>query len=783
MKKNTILFITMLGFMLHAVAQQVPLKGVVTVQNSKTYTGKTQYVKNAEVEHTNAKNAKTKDVTGDDGKFLLSIKGVELNTQTQIALTLHGEYGDYVVVNEKELRDITLGRLAPISVYVCKKGDLEQRQAEMVGINMRKLEERLEKDKNRLQKELNELRAKNDYLNVRYTEIKDSLNVISDNIDKAFERIKEYAKTMTLENLDDRDENYVKAYNCFSRGELDSVFHYLSEYELELKYQKVLQLQQEAQKEKELATILTESARQKEELSENTLNELTKEWLLLARTANMQNDYEKTQLYYGKILHADPTNTDIMLEFADYLQKIQEYEKAEPYYVQCLEINRTFVLENPNNYLPKLAKTLNSLGYVHYSKSDFVNASKAYKEALTIFRTLAEDEGSESTLSAVASILVNLGILHSDSKEHSMALPEFEEAFSIFKKLAEEHTNPDHLSGVAKTLLYIASSHMDLNELTSALQEFDESVKIFRELAAENPKHLHYLAVALQRRAVFHYYKRDYPLALQDNQDALQIYRALANENPKTYLSLLAGLLNNLATMRGDLEEYSTALSEYEESLKIRRELAAEQPVIFLPALANTLANYGRINRVLEKYQFALEQYEEALKIRRDFAAENPKAHNVYVAMLLTNLADLQSVTNKYSDAIQSYEESFKMFNEIYPVLPQGYLPFFAVSYADLSKCYLYNKEYTQTERYARMALDIDSNASIAKLNLAHALLFQNHLPEAENLYIELSKTVDEEGENYTKMIYDDFDAFEKAGIIPEERKMDVEKIKNTINN
>jgi hypothetical protein len=84
---------------------------------------------------------------------------------------------------------------------------------------------------------------------------------------------------------------------------------------LDIKHQKILQLQQEAKKEKELAAILTESAKQKEEFTENSLNELIKEWLLLARTADMQNDYEKVKKYY----------------------------------LQCLEVYRTLAVETPHD--------------------------------------------------------------------------------------------------------------------------------------------------------------------------------------------------------------------------------------------------------------------------------------------------------------------------------------------------------------------------------------------------------------------------------------------------
>jgi tetratricopeptide (TPR) repeat protein len=317
--KNLLFLIAILGITTPSIAQQTFLKGVVTVQNSKTNTGQTQYVKNAKISHPNAKN----DVTTDDeGKFMLDITGLKQNIQTKIDVILHGAYGEYVVVNEKELQNITIGRETPVSVYICKKDELEQRQAEMVSVNMQKLEERTDANKKRLQKELEDLKSKNDYLNVRYGEIKDSLDVISKNIDKTFERIKEYARIMALENLDDRDENYVKAYGCFSRGELDSVFYYLQEEELELKHQKILQLQKESKKEKELSEILTESAKIKVEYTNKSLNRLMKEWLLQARIYSMKNDYEKTIFYYEKMIEADPLNVLwILMEDFDELEE------------------------------------------------------------------------------------------------------------------------------------------------------------------------------------------------------------------------------------------------------------------------------------------------------------------------------------------------------------------------------------------------------------------------------------------------------------------------------
>jgi len=735
MKQTHILFITLILSILQTNAQ-IPLKGAVSVQNSKTNTGQTEYVSNAQVACDKKAQPKTSD---SKGEFTLEVTGRQ-NEQIAISVVPKGKYENYVVVNEKEINDLTLGRVTPVSVYICLKGDLELRQAEMVGINMRKFEERMETDKKRLQKELDALRAKNDYMNNRYSEIKDSLDVINKNIDNAFERIKEYAKNMTLENLDDRDENYVKAYNCFARGELDSVSYYLSDNDLELKHQKVLQLQKEAKQENELAAILTESAKAKTEFSENSLNELIKEWLLLAHTADMQNNYEKAKTYYEKTINADTSNVKNLFEYANYLHKIKEYANAEKYYRKCLEIYWTSERENPKTHLPDIAETLNYLALIHKAVNEYTTALKECEEALEIHRGLAEKDPN-TFLPDVATTLNTLANLHSNTGEHQKASAEYAEALKIRRKLANE--NPKlFLSDVAITLNNLAILHAANKEDTKALEEYEEALKICRELA---------------------------------------------NEDPKTYLPNVAMTLNNLANVHITVKEYPKALEEYTEALKIRRKLADENPKTYLSNVATTLNNLGTLHSTIKEYPKALEEFEEVLEIYRNLVVENPKAYTSYVAKTLNNLAILHKNINKYPQALEELEEALEIYKTLAHENPQVYLSDLTTTsnnllntHGALSWEYLLTKEYAQSEQSARYALKLDS-ASLAKINLAHALLLQNHFPEAEKIYKELSQTIYENNETYTQMLLEDFEALDAAAAIPEERKGNVEKIKEIL--
>jgi len=820
----TVFFLSPFSF-LPLSAQQVQLKGVVTVQNSKTYTGKTQFVKNAEVEHVNQNNAKAKDITGDDGKFTLNIKGAGANTQTQINVTPFGEFADYVVVNEKELKDITLGRLTPVSVFVCKKGELEKRQAEMVGINMRKLEEKMEADKKRLQKELDAIRANNDYLNVRYSQIKDSLDIISKNIDNAFERIKEYAKTMTLENLDDRDENYVKAYACFSRGVLDSVSYYLQEHELDLKYQKIVQLQQESKKEKELAAVLTESAKAKDEFTENSLNELIKEWLLLARTADMQNDYEKAMNFYEKVIQADSLNADIIFEYANYLMEIEMYEKAKEYYFHCLEFFRKNALELPNKYLPLVALTLNNLGLLYRINYELSDALPKFEEALKIHRELASENFKENFRGVVLSlkniadwyyitnhfsealqkyeeslkicrefatensneysllvpVLNSIGAIHCDNHDYYDALPLYEESLMISRKLADDSPK-EYILYLVWSLKNIVDLYISIDEPLEALPKCEEALQISRELARENPKkYLREVTEALINLSVIHHKAGNLSEAITVSKEALEIQRKLVADNPKVYLLYLTYNLNNFGNYLSDNEEYDKAMEAFNEALEIRRELAVNNPKVFVSEVAGVISNIACLYFSMGEYLDALKRFEESLNIFRDLAIENPKVYLPEVAFTLSNLACVHLEAKNYDSSLKCLEESLRIYQKLAESNPMVYNNNWKDASLDISNFYLHTQEYAQAEQYARKALEIDKDYAEAKIKLAHALLFKNNISEAEQLYLELSQTLNEENETYSQTILENFDVLEKAGAIPQERKADVEKIREML--
>lgn len=93
-----------------------------------------------------------------------------------------------------------------------------------------------------------------------------------------------------------------------------------------------------------------------------------------------------------------------------------------------------------------------------------------------------------------------------------------------------------------------------------------------------------------------------------------------------------------------------------------------------------------------------------------------------------------------------------------------------ALSYTNLSGVKIQTKDFIKAEDFARKAIELDNDLMVAHRNLADALLLQGKYQDAKEIYLLYKDYFMETGLG--------FEEKEKDGIIPKERKTDVEKIK-----
>jgi tetratricopeptide (TPR) repeat protein len=441
-------------------------------------------------------------------------------------------------------------------------------------------------------------------------------------------------------------ENVVESFFC---GDIIIASQFLNEDTLTSNQDKHLQLIKEKLKLKEAYDKLEDNASEYKVKAQITI--------LNFETEDPESRFQKSIFYFEKgkksaeYTHRKNFYSGYLIEYANFLFKHNQFNRAEILYQENLQIKRSLTKENPFTYLPDIAITLDNLAKLHYTKNELVQAQDKYEEALEIKRVLAK-ENSHSFLSEVANILNNLAVLHYSKNEFGAAQGYYEEALKIRKSLAKEYPKM-YLPDLATMLNNLAVLLQDIDEFDSALEKHEEALQIRRALAKENPQmYLYHLAMTLDNLANLLSTKNELGQAQDKYEEVLQIRRSLAKNNPRTYLPYVAGTLNNLANLQRTKNEYGLAQCNYEEALQIYRELTKENPQVYLPDVAGTLNNLA--NLYLDKNQFepAQDSYEEALQIYRWLAEKNPKTFLPSVAMTTINLSIF------YLNAIQNKEKS-----------------------------------------------------------------------------------------------------------------------------
>ncbi len=327
---------------------------------------------------------------------------------------------------------------------------------------------------------------------------------------------------------------------------------------------------------------------------------------------------------------------------AGLYQNMDHYEKAENLYLQALEINKNIFGEEHQNY----ASSLNNLATLYYAMANYKKAKTLYLHALDITKKVLGEEHP-----VYATSLNNLAILYEDLGNYEVAKPLILKALEIRKKtLGEEHLD------YATSLNVLAGLYRANGEYEKAESMYLQAIEIFKKvLGEEHP----YYAFSLNNLAQLYQDLGNYKEAELLYLQALEIRKKTLGEEHLDY----AASLSSLAGFYSDIGNYQKAESLYIQGLEIMKKvLGTEHPscAIFLNSLAllyNTLGNYEKAET------FVL----QALIITKKVLGEE---HPNY-AFFLDNLAGLYTKMGNYEKAeplvIQGLEIKKKVFGEEHP--------------------------------------------------------------------------------------------------------------------
>ena len=254
---------------------------------------------------------------------------------------------------------------------------------------------------------------------------------------------------------------------------------------------------------------------------------------------------------------------------------------------------------------------------------------------------------------------------------------------------------------------------------------------------------------------------------------SIAIRKRLAADNPQAYGPDLASSYNNLAILYSDIQRFKESEEMYQSAITILERLAGDEPKLHLKKMAEMYYWLGRSKVSNNKYPEAIIQFERSLKFCKDIMKDETD-ESMYYYMYMDNLSRLYSL---YGND-KCYEMAYAYNAELLLALQTKYeedKDRWRTNYNEALIDHSFSAnllgKFKEGEQLSLKALKVDSTVHFAYANFAAALLFQGKVKEAEKVYSEYK------GEFKDKML-SEFAEFERLGIIPEERKGDVDRIK-----
>lgn len=718
--------------------QDAHLPGEVVEQNSKFNTGRVNYLSNVEIKSPGA----APQLSDMRGKFTLVFADKPFGDVARVYVSKN----NYEVVNDEELKKAAvMGRRSPLKVVLCQAGQLYENQMAYYRIARdaaleayRKRADVLEKEGREKDLLLAEMRLE---FNQEINTVADAYECLQKQLQDVEKQAKELADKFVAINLDDQSASYQRAYSAFLAKDIDGALMILDSVDLE---KRLATNTRENQKDSALIKERETSIASRNEQIRQDISQC----VFKARLHILKYEFEKAEQMFELALQYAPDDEGLMYEFACFLQKQNKFKTARNYYEKSLAARRVLVEKNPDEHLPGLAATLNSLGILLKANSEMAQAKALYEEALEIRRTLAE-KNPGVYLPDVAVTLNNLGILLRANNEMARAKAYHEEALEIRRALAKK--NPDaYLQDIAATLNNLGVLLNDNNEDAQAKALFEEALSIKRTLAEKNSDaYLSDLAVTLNNLGVIMKENNEMAQAKAFYKEALETYRGLAQKNPDAYLPYVAGILNNLGNLLTDKREINQAKVLYEEALEIYRNFAEENPDVYLKDVAMILNNLGVL--LVENNEIAPAKllFEQALETYRILAGKNPNVYLKDVAMCLNNLGALSYSNNELNLSKAFFEEALEIRRVLAKKNPDVYLPYVAMSLNNLGGLLMVNNEMAQARANYEEAIDICEtlaeknpgayNLDVVRTSINLSLSYKTFLEETGDLLLKKS--------------------------------------------
>ena len=244
-------------------------------------------------------------------------------------------------------------------------------------------------------------------------------------------------------------------------------------------------------------------------------------------------------LHISRELDDRQTEGTILSNIGMVYTALGQKKEARKHYREALSIFRE-VKENQ----VKSGRVLNSLGQIYSALGQRERAQKHYEEALHIFRELRDRNGEGITLNNLGKLYDNQWIEdEADQQEKERAGQYYEAAVRIFRELRDREEE-------GKSAIYLGLFYNGLGKKQEALVYYERALRLFREIGDQWET-----GTVLTNLGLLHDDMGQKEEALKHYEEALHVHRGVGNHGGEGRTLFSIGIL------AFELHRYDTALN------------------------------------------------------------------------------------------------------------------------------------------------------------------------------------------------------------------------------
>lgn len=721
---------------------------------------------NVTVECATANNLVISDSTGN---FTLTFNKLKMGDRMGLVTVKKREM---MVFNQHAVDEWSI-RKEPLCLILCDANEFDRQKQELIAIGKHEAEKKYEHKKSDLEKQL-----KASLIDRAQYEAK--LDTAYEELARLHKHIDEYADLFARIDESEIDTLAQQAMDLFKHGKVDEATRLFEQGNYLEKLKADNRTIQQADQLIETAKQVKAKAEEEKEMHLNSLKAQVEAY-------KTQNEWEKVGVLLKDL--ADELNTfESLFEYANFCQNQNAFNEAETYYLKALSIVRQLTKDNPQtyeseSYEPALAVVLSEFATLYFTDVHRLQKSETMLLEAIEIQTRLVKESPKAHEAQLAESLSRLAILYQKEGRFKESEKTFLEALEVNKRMAKESPQTYEYD-LANVLDNLAALYHDADKPRESEEMHIEALEIYRGLAKDNPKAYEPdMAKALVNLGILYKNTRRFEESETLYAEALDILVRLNKENPEAHAYDLATTYFNLALLYAGEKRLWECEEAFLKALELYRQLSENNPQAYKADLALTLFKLGLLMSdenqwfgegiQVSRYEEAIPYYEEALPFYRELASNSSSYIDYYLAILY-KLSNLYTITMDHAKQYELNEEWLPLLHELCLEEPDEWaMDYLMTMDIQASNC-IFVGQFELAEQYAREILSIIPSWQGSYTSLGASLLFQGKFDEAAQIF-------QQHKEEYKDAFLLELDRFEAAGVISEERKADVERVRKML--